>query len=111
MIDGFLQTIPDCLPSSDHSIMQNESQRELKLHEEVSSVEDVSIFDGFYYKYSEYEDDVELCSQGRRLWDEVESSQYDKKSRIKILLVNLQLKDDSTNEMSEISTLDKVISS
>ena len=108
VLDGFLQTIPECNQSPDYSFFQKENDCDLKIHAEVSCHEDVSIFNGYQYSYSEYEEDVELNNKGRKLWDEIESIQTEKKSSIKILMLNLQLKDDSTNEMSEVSSLEKV---
>ena len=108
-MDAFLQAIPECASSPNQSVIQREKDRDLKIHAEVSCQEAVSIFNGYHYSYSEYEEDVELNSKGRKLWDEIETIQTDKKSSIKILMLNLQLKDDSTNEMSEVSSLEKVI--
>ena len=108
VLGGFLQAIPESVPSSDHSFVQKENDRDLKIHTELLCNEDVSIFNGYHYSYSDYEEDVELNNKGRKLWNEIESIQTDKKSRIKILMLNLQLKDDSTNEMSEVSSLEKV---
>lgn len=108
VLDGFLQAIPECVSSPHHSFVQKENDRDLKIHAELSCYEDVSIFNGYHYSYSEYEEDVELNTKGRKLWNEIESTQTDKKSSIRILMLNLQLKDDSTDEMSELPSLDKV---
>ena len=107
-MDGFLQAIPECVPSQDHSFVQKENDQDLKIHAEVSCQEGVGIFNGYHYSYSEYEEDVELNSKGRKLWDEIESIQNDKKLSIRILMLNLQLNVDSMSKMSEVSSLEKV---
>lgn len=107
-MDGFLQAIPDYNESRQDSSFRKEYHHDLKVQTEVCSEEDVSIFNGYQYPYPNYEEDVELCSEGRRLWDEINTMKNQKKSIVKVLLLNLQLKDDSTDELSEISSMNGV---
>ena len=107
-MDGFLQSIPDSSPPIDYPTTQKDNANELKIQAEVSSEENVSIVNGCYYHYSEYEEDVELCKKGRDLWSKLDSSENKGNPSVRIVLLNLQLKDESSNEMSEVSSLKKV---
>ena len=108
-MDGFLQSIPDSSPPIDYPTTQKDNANELKVVAEVSSEENVSIQNGCFYLYSEFEEDVELCEKGRDLWKKIDSSENKINHSVRIVLLNLQLKDDSSNEMSEVSSLKKVI--
>ena len=68
----------------------------------------MSILNGCFYHYSEYEEDVELSKKGRDLWSKIGSSENKSNPSVRVLLLNLQLKDESSNEMSEVSSLEKV---
>ena len=107
-MDGFLQSIPDSSPPIDYPTTQKDNAHELKVQAEVTSEENVSILDGCYYHYSEYEEDVELSKKGRDLWSKIGSSENKSNPSVRVLLLNLQLKDESSNEMSEVSSLEKV---
>jgi hypothetical protein len=106
VLDGFLQTIPSGDTVSQPLFSQNQSIPDLKTYSEHGITEEISILDGYLHPYPEYEDEVELCYENRILWKEIESI---KGQGIKILLLNIQLKDDSITEMSEISSINKVI--
>ena len=107
-MDGFLQAIPDHNSSQEHPNFQEEYHHDLKVQTEVSSEEEVSISNGYQYPYADYEEDAELCNEGRKLWNEIDATQNRKISSVKVLLLNLQLKDDSTEELSEISSMNEV---
>ena len=78
---------------------------DLKTYCEHGRSEKISILDGYLHRYPEYEDEVELCYENRILWKEIESEAG---KGINILLLNIQLKDDSVTEISEISSINKV---
>ena len=105
MLDGFLQTIPSCDTVYQPLLSQNQSIPDLKTYSEYGKMEEISTLDGYLHSYPEYEEEIELCYENRILWKEIESANG---RGIKILLLNIQLKDDSINELSEISSINKV---
>ena len=108
-MDGFLQAIPSGDSVSPSTSPHNETFTDLKVNVEHGPEESVSIIDGYLHPYPEYEEEVLLRHQGEKMWKDIESLNRKDCSAVKILLLNLQLKDDSTKELSELSSLDKVI--
>ena len=66
--------------------------------------EEVGIYDGYLHPYPEYDDVSALDCEVMKRWEELQVST----SPIKIILLNLQLKDDTIRDLTEISSLNKV---
>ena len=66
--------------------------------------EEVNIYDGYLHPYPEYDDISALDYEEMKRWEELQVST----SPIKIILLNLQLKDDTIRDLTEISSLNKV---
>ena len=109
-MDAFLQSLPSCESTFELSKRSpKEDIRDIRIQAEHAAKEDIVLSDGCFYSYPEYEEDLEF-SQGRKImWDMLILTQKMSKSGIKILLMNIQLKDHSTAELSEISSMQKVI--
>ena len=105
ILDSFLQTIPSYDPPSS---LPKKIVPDLKILVEHGPLDDVSIYDGYLHPYPEYEEEVELCHEGRKMWEEIELLNRMNTRGIKVLLLNLQLKDDSMRELTEISSMNKV---
>ena len=109
-MDAFLQSLPSCEGTFESSKRSSkEDIRDIRIQAEHAAKEDIVLSDGCFYSYPEYEEDLEF-SQGReKMWDRLIFTQQMSKSGIKILLMNVQLKDHSTSELSEISSMQKVM--
>ena len=109
-MDAFLQSLPSCEGTFESSKRSSkEDIRDIRIQAEHAAKEDIVLSDGCFYSYPEYEEDLEF-SQGReKMWDRLKFTQQMSKSGIKILLMNIQLKDHSTAELSEISSMQKVM--
>ena len=108
-MDGFLQSIPSCDGTFEFSTRSpKEAIRDIQIQAEHAAKEDVVLSDGCFYSYPEYEDDLEFSQRRKRMWDRLIFTQQMSRSGIKILLMNIQLKDHSTSELSEISSMQKV---
>ena len=66
--------------------------------------EEVDVYDGYLHAYPEYDDVSALDYEAERRWDEIQFST----SPVKTILLNLQLKDDTIRDLTEISSLNKV---
>ena len=108
-MDAFLQSLPSCEGTFESSKRSSKDIRDIRIQAEHAAKEDIVLSDGCFYSYPEYEEDLEF-SQGReKMWDMLRFTRQMSKSGIKILLMNIQLKDHSTAELSEISSMQKVI--
>ena len=109
-MDGFLQSLPSCESTFESSTRSSkEAIRDIQIQSEHAAKEDIVLSDGCFYSYPEYEEDLEFSQRRKRIWDRLIFTQQTSKSGIKILLMNIQLKDHSTSELSEISSMQKVI--
>ena len=109
-MDGFLQSLPSCEGTFELSARSpKETIRDIKIQAEHAAKEDIVLSDGCFYSYLEYEDDLEFSQRRKRMWDRLIFTQQMSKSGIKIFLMNIQLKDHSTSELSEISSMQKVM--
>ena len=109
-MDAFLQSLPSCVGTFELSTRSpKEAIRDIQIQAVHAAKEEIVLSDGCFYSYPEYEEDLEF-SQGReKMWDRLKFTWQMYKSGIKILLMNIQLKDHSTAELSEISSMQKVI--
>ena len=109
-MDAFLQSLPSCEGTFESSKRSSkEDIRDIRIQAEHAAKEDVVLSDGCFYSYLEYEDDLEFSQRRKRMWDRLIFTPQMSKSGIKILLMNIQLKDHSTAELSEISSMQKVM--
>ena len=109
-MDAFLQSLPSCEGTFESSKRSSkEDIRDIRIQAEHAAKEDIVLSDGCFYSYPEYEEDLELSQAREKMWDMLRFTRQMSKSGIKILLMNIQLKDHSTAELSEISSMQKVI--
>ena len=109
-MDGFLQSLPSRAGTLESSTrLPEEALRDIQIQAEHAAKEDIVLSDGYFYSYPEYEEDLELSQRRKRMWDMLIFTPQMSKSGIKILLMNIQLKDHSTAELSEISSMQKVM--
>ena len=109
-MDGFLQSLPSCEDTFESSTRApKDAIRDIQIQAEHAAKEDIVLSDGCFYSYPEYEEDLELSQRRKRIWDRLIFTPQMSKSGIKILLMNIQLKDHSTAELSEISSMQKVM--
>ena len=109
-MDAFLQSLPPCEGTFELSKRSpKEDIRDIRIQAEHADKEDIVLYDGCFYSYPEYEEDLELSLGREKMWDRLRFTQQMSESGIKILLMNIQLKDHSTAELSEVSSMEKVI--
>ena len=109
-MDGFLQSLPSRDGTFESSTRSpKEAIRVIRIQSEHAAKEDIVLSDGCFYSYPEYEEDMEFSQRRKRMWDRLIFTQKMSKTGIKILLMNIQLKDHSTSELSEISSMQKVM--
>ena len=109
-MDAFVQSLPSCEGTFESSTRSpKEAIRDIQIQAVHAAKEEIVLSDGCFYSYPEYEEDLVFSQGGKRLWERLEFTQQMAKSAIKILLMNIQLKDHSTAELSEISSMQKVM--